>query len=191
MRLPQMTQSPHIRPESGEEVPARIERARQGDRAAQQQLLVLVQRFARHVCSRLSAGWEAEFDAEDLAQESFTRLLTTGLGQYAARGSEESYLYALVRTTMLMRVRSAERRKRREEAALPEPASGTRTDSISDDRLQVDSILAQLDEACRQLLRRVFLEEVPYSRLASELALAEASVRSRVSRCLRRAREHV
>jgi RNA polymerase sigma factor (sigma-70 family) len=177
-------------PDSDADPESRIARARDGDEGAQRELLQLVQRFARHVCNRLSSSWEAEFDAEDLAQESFSRLLTHGLGQYSAQGTAESYLYALVRTTMLMRVRSIERRRRREEATIPDSFASPTGDEDVETRLQVESILRRLDEACRELLRRVFLEEVPYPTLATDLGLAESSVRARVSRCVGKARDH-
>jgi RNA polymerase sigma factor (sigma-70 family) len=169
---------------------SRIARARDGDEGAQRELMELVQRFAHHVCSRMSSSWEAEFDAEDLAQESFSRLLTHGMGQYSARGTAESYLYALVRSTMLMRVRSIERRRRREEAVIPESITSSTGEEDVETRLHVESILLRLDEACRELLRRVFLEEVPYPLLATDLGLAESSVRARVSRCVGKARDH-
>jgi DNA-directed RNA polymerase specialized sigma24 family protein len=55
--------------------------------------------------------------------------------------------------------------------------------------LDVAWILERLQEECRELLTRVFLHEVPYPQLANDLDLAESSVRAKVSRCVRRARE--
>ena len=49
--------------------------------------------------------------------------------------------------------------------------------------------LSRLDDGCRELLARTFLEDIPYSQLATDMGLAESSVRAKVSRCLGRARE--
>jgi RNA polymerase sigma factor (sigma-70 family) len=166
----------------------RFAAARNGERWAQEEIVELVSRFARHVCTQLQGSLAAEVGWEDVAQEANRRVFTVGLAQYGGAGSEESYLYTIVKSTLVMIARSSQRRRKREEAtAADDPVD--RADPHA--RLEADRILSRLEERCRELLRRVFLEETPYDRLAAELQLAESSVRAKVSRCLGRARELV
>jgi RNA polymerase sigma factor (sigma-70 family) len=165
---------------------SRFDAARRGERWAEEEIHALIEGFARHACSRSGPRLAADLAWEDVAQEASVNFFSVGLSQYGGQGSEESYLYTLVKTTLLQRVRGADRRKKREElsvsfqrVALP----------ASFDRLEVDSILALLDEICRELLRQSFLSDTPYPQLAARMGLAESSVRAKVSRCLRRARE--
>lgn len=161
--------------------------ARRGDPGAQKQLVELLQRFARRVAGAGRNSLGCELDWEDVAQEAAHRLYTGALDRYDGRGSEEGFVYSVVKTTTLMMARSAGRRRDREEAqaavdeSVPAATSG----------LELESILSRLDDACRSLLRQVFLEDIPYSTLARELELVESSLRARVSRCLRRARERL
>lgn len=164
----------------------RFEAAHRGERWAIEALLQTCRRFARHVCSNVSSSWSAEIDADELAQDAAARLLTTGLAQYDGRGSEDSYVYTLVRSTLLMRVRSADRRRRREENVADAAPLSAPADTAA---LEVDSLLGRLEDVCRELLRRVYLLEESYGALAADLGLVESSVRAKVSRCLRRARE--
>lgn len=167
---------------------SRFEAAARGEAWAVRELVELCDRFARHVCGRASSAWRAGIEADDLAQDAAARLLTVGIAQYGGRGSEESFVYTLVRSTFLMRIRAADRRRQREETvavATPEAVDDAHAG------LEVRSLLARLDATCRDLLRRVFLEEEPYASVAAELELAESSVRAKVSRCVGRARELV
>ena len=165
---------------------ARFDAARRGESWAEKEIHLLIEGYARHVCSRSGSRLAADLAWEDVAQDASARFFTVGLSQYGGQGSEESYLYTLVKTTLLQRVRSADRRKKREELSAPLERVALPT---SFERLEVDSILGNLDEGCRDLLRLSFLDDVPYSKLAADMGLAESSVRAKVSRCLRRARE--
>lgn len=164
----------------------RFPAARKGEAWAQEEIVELVARFSRHVCSSLQGSLAAEIGWEDVAQEANRRIFTVGLQQYSGGGSEESYLYTIVKSTLVMIARGSQRRRTREEATAPEDPVD-RSDPQA--RLDAALILKRLDESCRDLLRRVFLEDTPYDRLAAELQLAESSVRAKVSRCLGRARE--
>lgn len=97
-------------------------------------------------------------------------------------------MYTMVRSTLLMRMRAADRRRKREDSVALRGDETARDDHAG---LEVRSILARLDHGCRDLLRRVFLEEESYLSLARDLDLAESSVRAKVSRCMGRARELV
>ncbi len=58
-------------------------------------------------------------------------------------------------------------------------------------RRDVQRILRELSQGCRHLVARVYLEGSTYASLSRELDIEEASVRSRVSRCMKKAREIV
>lgn len=164
----------------------RFQAASRGERWAQEEIHRLIEGYARHACSRSGSRLAADLAWEDVAQDASARFFSVGLSQYGGQGSEESYLYTVVKTTLLQRVRSADRRKKREEFSVP--LERVELPSAFE-RLEVDSILGRLDEACRSLLRETFLKETPYADLSAQLGLAESSVRAKVSRCLRRARE--
>jgi DNA-directed RNA polymerase specialized sigma24 family protein len=98
-----------------------------------------------------------------------------------------AYVNTIVRTTWLLLARRAARRQAREDqiasetmAVVPPANPGS--------RLDVERILARLDETCRNLLVQVFLYGSSYREIAAETGLAESSIRSKVSRCIGRAR---
>lgn len=160
--------------------------ARSGEPAAQAEILRLLRVFAREACRGGGPG-AASLDAswEDVAQEAGRKLFATGLAQYRGSGTERSYLFSVVRSTIIQMSRSAARRVRREEATDWET---TAPPSNPGPRIDAGKILARLSTECRDLIARVFLQSASYSDLASELRLEESSVRSKVSRCLSSAR---
>lgn len=142
-------------------------------------------RFARHIC-RSGSSMSAEMDPEDLAQEAARRFFAVGLEQYRGGGSEGSYLYSIVKSTLVQAARTRTRRRKREDVVAPVDEAQVEN---PDPKLEVGLLLRRLGDACRELLQRVFLDETPYPQLAADLELAESSVRAKVSRCLRKARE--
>lgn len=159
-----------------------FQRALGGDVGAEVELDRIIRRIARAVCH--NTNFAAGVDWEDIAQEASKRFFSTGIHQFGGRGSEESYLYAIVRTTLLEAVRRANRRRRHDDQR--EPAVHL---ALTDPhpRIDVENILRQLSTECARLLDQVYLQGVPYGELALELEMLESSVRVRVSRCLRKA----
>jgi RNA polymerase sigma factor (sigma-70 family) len=159
--------------------------ASRGDRQAQAEVARLVRNFAQALCRGGGPPAAPDLDWEDVAQEAARKIFSVGLTQYRGQGTERSYLYSAVKSTMIQMSRTAARRRRREAQAL-------REDLVQPDdpgpKLQVAHILDQLPQDCRALIERVFLHEEPYADLARDLAIEESSVRARVSRCIRRAR---
>ena len=98
------------------EVEALFEAARSGDAGAVAKVHRLVRGFARDVCARGLPRGPADFDWEDVAQEASRRVFNTGLAQFRGAGSERAYLYSIVKTTAIQMVRTAHRRRLREEA---------------------------------------------------------------------------
>jgi len=156
-----------------------------GDPVAQAETTAIIRRIARAVSRRGGPGG-VDVNWEDVAQDAARRFFTVGIHQFRGGGAEESFLYAIVRSTVLQAVRSATRRRQREQTSvsLERPLS-----LPPEGGLDVRMILAKLPPECGHLLEKVFLQGVPYSELAGELGMLESSVRVRVSRCLKKAME--
>lgn len=159
--------------------------ARRGDAAAQAELAEIVHTFARAICRGGGPAGAVAVDWQDVAQEALHKLFHGGLDAYRGAGSERSYLYSVVKTTVIQISRGARRRQAREIAAgAPDP----KPDVHPGDRLDVQRILSQLPDDCRSLIERAFFDGETYEELARELGLAESSVRAKLSRCIGRAR---
>jgi RNA polymerase sigma factor (sigma-70 family) len=159
--------------------------ARAGDRAAQAEVHRRIRSFARAVVRGGSAA-TGEVDWEDVAQEASGKLFATGLLHYRGRGSEDSYLYSIVKTTAITLARGSARRRARERDFVRTLA----TSAVNPGPLlDVKAILLQLTDECRSLVARVFLGGASYPELAREAGIVESSVRAKLSRCIRKARE--
>jgi len=163
-----------------------FEALRRGESDAQARVDRIVRQFARKLCRGGGLPGLPAVDWEDVAQEACHRLYAFGLAQYRGQGTERSYLYSIVKATVIQMARSGGRRQRREQAVVVAEAGP----AISPERsLDVRRILAELDPACRDLVSRAILRDEGYASIAASLGLAESSVRAKLSRCLQRARE--
>jgi RNA polymerase sigma factor (sigma-70 family) len=162
-----------------------FDRALRGENAAQSEIHGIIRRIARAISLRGGPGG-ADLDWEDVAQEASRRFFSQGIRQYRGDGSEESFLYGIVRTTVLLVARQAIRRRERE--ASPD-FLGTTVVRPQEHRIDARLILDRLDPECARLLEQVYLHDTPYAALADDLGLQESAVRVRVSRCLRKAME--
>jgi RNA polymerase sigma-70 factor (ECF subfamily) len=162
-----------------------FDRARAGDAAAQAEIHQILRAFARDVCRGKGPGGALDVDWEDVAQEAGRKLFAVGMYQYRGWGSEKSFLYSVVRSTVIQMCRSAGRRRQREEGAPPPDAVHPNPGR----RIDVMRVLAGLSTECRDLVERVFLAGDSYEEIASDLGLAPSSVRSRLSRCVKQARK--
>jgi len=163
-----------------------FERARDGEAAATAEIQRLARAFARRTCGSTTLRGHPDLDWEDVAQEALCRLLGAAPRQFRGSGSESSYIYTVVKCTVIQMARSADRRQRRENVVAAHASPETPT---PERRLDVLKILNELDASCRALIERVLFRDEPFSILAKELELTESSVRSRMHRCLNRARE--
>ena len=162
-----------------------FEQARRGDRAAQAEIDQTIRRIARAVCRRGGPAG-VEVDWEDVAQEASARFFSVGLHQFSGKGSEEGYLFAVVRSTVLQAARRATRRRNREQSLVREDLAPPHNPGHA---IDVRNLLAKLPPECARLLEQVYLHGVPYSEVATELEMLESSVRVKVTRCLRKAME--
>ena len=156
-----------------------------GDPAAQEEIVRLIRHLSRAACARGGPA-TADIDWEDVAQDACRRFFSAGIRQFRKGGSERSFLYAIVRSAVIQIVRSETRRRTREVASNP-PLIVAPDNPLP--KFDVAKILGRLSEECRALLTRVFLRGEPYSSLATDLSILESSVRTKVTRCLRRARQ--
>jgi len=163
-----------------------FEAARDNDPGAVAELDRIVRGFARRVCRGGGPPGAPELDWEDVAQEACHKLHAVGFEQYRGSGSERSYLYSVVKATVIQMARSSSRRQRRELVVAPDETAPTPDPHAP---LDVRRILAALDAACRDLIERLFLRDDSYAEAARDLGLAESSVRAKLSRCLKRARQ--
>lgn len=168
------------------EASGRFAAAVRGEDWAQESLVEEIRDLAQRVCRSLRQSWPESFDWEDVAQEAARHLFAYALERYRGEGSERSYLYTVIRVTLLQMLRETRRRKAREESVGSESAAPVEPDS---DRVLARSLIERSDPECRDLLREVFFDGTPYRTLAEQRHLAESSVRSKVSRCLRKLRE--
>jgi DNA-directed RNA polymerase specialized sigma24 family protein len=156
-----------------------------GDKTAESVLHSILRRIAWALCRKGGLGG-THVDWEEIAQDAGRRFFAAGLHQFRNEGSEFAYLYSIVRTTFLQEVRRNVRHR------VVHRAVDHEVETVAHDpdaMLDVQSILRKLptSEAC--LLEKVFLHEVSYAVLAVESGILESSVRVRVTRCLRHAKE--
>jgi RNA polymerase sigma factor (sigma-70 family) len=169
--------------------------AQNGDAWAEERLVGEVRSLSRIVCTKGQAPEMGGLDWEDVSQEAGQRLFSVGLQRYRGDGSVRNYLYSIVKVTMLQMLRSATRRRAREQVAADEerepffPAQRNDSDDPTAERVSVRQVLAALAPECQELIEAMFLNAATYRQIAKETGLAESSVRSKLSRCLRRARE--
>ena len=164
-----------------------FENAFGGDSEAQKEIVRVINELSRAACARGGPS-TADIEWEDVAQDACRRFFSAGIRQFRKAGSEKSFLYAIVRSTVIQQVRSEARRRVREEASIHKRFVPPHNPMP---KFDVGKILGLLAEECRALLTRVFLRGEPYSSLASDLGILESSVRTKVTRCLRRARQAI
>lgn len=143
--------------------------------------------MAKFLCARTRAfAAMPVLDWEDIAQEATARVLTVGAEQFHGRGSARGFLYKVVKTTLLMALRASGRREQRERSYVDEQETSHGAGSHAG--IDVEVILGRLDTACREIVTAMFLDGITVRAFARAKRIEESTVRSRMSRCLRRAR---
>lgn len=120
-------------------------------------------------------------DAEDAVQEAFVTALRKKHQLTRAESPE-----AWVRTVAFNRVRNTWRHRRvvrKYQAAVPGPQSSP---EVGPEHVALVTALAHLDEDHRQILVLHHLAELSCAEIASDLGLAEGTVKSRLSRARNR-----
>lgn len=154
---------------------ALIEGARQGDRAA---LEALVERYQDSIYSIAMTFTRNPFQAEDLAQEAWIRLLR-GLPGYRGEARFTTWMYRVVMNTFLNAPRPREA-EYHEQAGAPDELSRRETG------LAVQAAVRNLPEEFRSVVALRFIADLSYAEIAAALQIPLGTVQSRLSRGLER-----
>jgi RNA polymerase sigma factor (sigma-70 family) len=167
-----------------------VARCLQGDEAAWQELLVRHRPLVLAIARRSGLGPEA---AEDVYQGTCVTLL-----ERLELVRDHRSLAAWIATTAARRCWRLRRARRFDvaEQAMEAPGAPRAGSPPAPDvafreaveRQAVADAVASMREPCRTLLRRMFVDEVPYAQLAAELGLAVGSIGVYRRRCLDRLR---
>lgn len=167
-----------------------IERSRNGDAAAFEQLVIAHQGLAlrvAHVVVRDHA------EAEDVTQDAFVKAYGA-LTRFKPGAPFRPWLLKIVRNEALNRVRGSKRRERLMLRTGSDPVSvgaapSPETEVVSDDeRARLLSAIDQLPDKYRSVLVHRYLLELSERDTATVLGIAPGTVKSRVSRGLDRLR---
>ncbi len=162
-----------------------VQRCRNGDADAWNEL---VERFSRYVYAVCARGFRlTEADAEDVYQEVFARAYTH-LGSLRDDSALRPWIAQLTRRLCIDQVA----RGRREQ-----PVAELVSDDIARDLDEIEEAfavreaLATLPEPCRDILDRFFTRDQSYRTISTELDLPAGTIASRIARCLVKLREQL
>ena len=134
-------------------------------------------------------------DAADVVQEVLLRLWRNPAGFDPSKGSLRTYLLVLAHGVAIDVVRSSERRRRRDERALPgliatEPGDRVVLEPVlrNEAATRVSSALGQLDPLHRGAIQSRFFDDVSFGEAARRAGVPEGTVKSRVRLGLQRLR---
>ena len=167
-----------------------VSRARAGDAAAFEQLMLASQDRVYTLCLRMTGNRE---DALDLAQEAFLNAWR-GLPSFQGNSSFSTWVYRLASNACIDFLRKRKRRQEHESAAslddeeapLPEPADPGATPEEALERAElrraVERGLQALPEHHRQVLVMRELSGLSYQEIGETLGLDLGTVKSRIAR---------
>jgi RNA polymerase sigma factor (sigma-70 family) len=162
-----------------------VERCRAGDADAWNEL---VERFSRYVYAITAKGFRLrDQDAEDVFQDVFTRVYTH-LGTLRDDAALRPWIGQLTRRLCI----DSLARSGREQPA-PDPVSEAESADLAEieEAFTVREAMANLPEACRDILDRFFSRDQSYRTISSELDLPAGTIASRIARCLGKLREEL
>jgi RNA polymerase sigma factor (sigma-70 family) len=160
-----------------------VARCRRGDQEAWAEL---VSRFSRYVYAiAVQAFRLSEHDAEDVFQETFTRVYEN-LDKLRDDTALRPWIGQLTRRLCIDRLRAAGREQPTGEEIEP---GADDTIATLDDALMVHEALSTLPEHCREILDRFFSRDESYRDIGDALELPSGTIASRISRCLAKLRE--
>lgn len=162
--------------------------ARRGDRAAQAELIRRFQKPVLGLCSQLVGPR----DAEDLAQDSLTQVLTR-LDTFAGRSDIGTWIYRITTNTCLTHLRRRKRSPFHSDISGPTDAIGEPGGpwgvQTNEDRRSVRRALDRLPDEHRVILILRDVRGLEYEQLAEALGIPPGTVRSRLFRARRALRE--
>lgn len=129
-------------------------------------------------------------DAEDVFQDvlvAFYRNIRTG--KFRGDSAIKTYLYSMIRNQWLVRLKKNQRNVKMED---PEQAERTmhvspsnyKTDDLTN---QVNKLLGEVSERCRELLKRYYFDNLPMSEVAERTGFEnENSAKTQKYKCMQR-----
>jgi RNA polymerase sigma-70 factor (ECF subfamily) len=158
--------------------------AREGDRVALERFVTETQADVWRLCRYLG---DAQY-ADDLAQETYERAIGS-IHRFRADGSARGWLLTIARRTCVDHTRRAGRRRRLERAVLSNTTAGSLDGSVIDPdmsgRVDLDDVLAHLDDDRRSAFVLTQVLGLRYDEVAEVLDCPIGTVRSRVARARR------
>jgi RNA polymerase sigma-70 factor (ECF subfamily) len=160
-----------------------VQLCRAGDHDAWNEL---VERFSRYVYAIAAQGFRLrEHDAEDVFQEVFARVYQR-LDTLRDDSALRPWIAQLTRRICLDRIAASSREEPFEEIVA---AGNEATLAELEEAFSVHEALAELSDACRDVLDRFFARDESYKTIGEELQLPAGTIASRISRCLGKLRE--
>ena len=162
---------------------ALVARCRTGDENAWAEL---VNRFSRYVFAIATQGFGLTAnDAEDVFQEVFARTYQH-LDRLRDDEAIRPWIAQLTRRLSIDRIRASSRVQPTDEEI--EPQGADETLERLDEALSVRESLAELSEACQEILDRFFARDESYQTIGEALDIPAGTIASRISRCLAKLR---
>ena len=155
--------------------------ARDGDRVALERFVAETQADVWKLCRYLG---DVEF-ADDLAQETYERAIGS-IHRFRADGSARGWLLTIARRTCVDHTRRASRRRRLDRAVFDNTTAGAPEGHIVaadlSGRVDLDDVLARLDEDRRSAFVLTQVLGLQYDEAAEVLDCPVGTIRSRVAR---------
>jgi RNA polymerase sigma-70 factor (ECF subfamily) len=158
--------------------------ARDGDHRALERFVAETQDDVWRICRYLG---DREY-ADDLTQETYERAISS-LHRYRADGHARGWLLTIARRTCADHARRAGRRRRRDNAAISDATAGMHGGALTvpdaAGRVELDTVLAELDDDRRAAFVLTQVLGLHYDEAAEVLECPIGTIRSRVARARR------
>jgi RNA polymerase sigma-70 factor (ECF subfamily) len=158
--------------------------ARDGDRRALERFVAETQADVWRICRYLG---DAAY-ADDLAQETYERAIGS-IHRFRADGSARGWLLTIARRTCVDHTRRAGRRRRLDRAVFDDTTAGSLDGTVvaadMSGRVDLDDVLAHLDDDRRAAFVLTQVIGLHYDEAAEVLGCPIGTVRSRVARARR------
>lgn len=174
-----------------------VERARAGDAAAFEELVLKYQQRVYNLTLRMTGNEE---DAFDLSQEAFLKAWK-GLETFHFESAFSTWLYRLTSNACLDFLRAQKRRRTVSLTAedddgeeiqieITDPAPNPEQAALAaEDRRMLASALNALDDEAREIITLRVIDDLSYDRIAEVLGIREGTVKSRLSRAREKLRK--